>query len=99
MLKEDLYADEIIRDNAERAIRSLSKELQKELAINDAQKNPNRRVHTALLVVRDEERFIALNGSAHQMEECFIELFKRRPDLRSVVQDVLNKMYRLVARI
>lgn len=95
MQKEDLYTDEIIRYNAERAIRSLSKELQKELAINDAQKNPNRRVHTALLVVRDDDRFIAMNGSAHQMEECFIELLHRRPDLRSVIQGAMDKMYRI----
>lgn len=91
----DGIADEVVRSTAENNIRSLAKALKHELEVNDAQTNPDRRVHTSLLICMDEDRFIALDGSAHRMEECFIELFKRRPELRSVVQEVLNKMFRI----
>jgi len=91
----DGIADEVVRSTAEKNIRSLAKALKHELEVNDAQENPARRVHTSLLICMDEDRFIALDGSAHRMEECFIELFKRRPELRSVVQEVLNKMFRI----
>lgn len=93
-IREEI-ADQVVREKAERAIKSLSQDLKKELAANDAQKNQNRRVHTSILVVADDERFIALDGSAHRMAPLFIELFQRRPDLVGVVRDTLNEMYRI----
>lgn len=95
MPTKDKLSDAIIRERTERAIKSLSQDLKKELAANDAQKNQNRRVHTSILVVADDERFIALDGSAHRMAPLFIELFQRRPDLVGVVRDTLNEMYRI----
>lgn len=89
------HADELVRQTAEKNIASLSKSLQQELAVNDAQTNPARRVHTSLLIVREDDRFIALDGSAHRMGDLFKELFKRRPDLVGVVREVLNGMYRV----
>lgn len=88
-------ADKVIREQTERAIKGLSQALKKELAANDAQTNQNRRVHTSILVVADDERFIALDGSAHRMAPLFKELFQRRPDLVGVVRDTLNEMYRI----
>lgn len=94
MVKNE-YADKLVREAAEKNIASLAKALKHELDVNDAQENPDRRVHTSLLIVREEDRFIALDGSAHRMGDLFKELFKRRPDLVGVVREVLDKMYRV----
>ena len=98
MPTNDKLPDAIIRERTEKAIKSLSQGLKKELAVNDAQTNPFRRVNTSLLVVADDERFIALDGSAHMMGPLFKELFKRRPDLVGVVRETLNEMYRIADR-
>ena len=82
-----INVDELFRQTAEKNITTLAGSLIREMEINE------RKVHTSVVIVKDSDRFIALNGSAHQMEECFTELFKRRPELRSVVQSVLNKMF------
>ena len=91
-------ADELIRQTTENNLKTLSRSLQRELAVNDAQMNPARRVHTSLLIVRDGDRFIALDGSAHRMGELFKELFERRPDLVGVVRDTLESMFRVANR-
>lgn len=91
-------ADELIRQTTENNLKTLSRSLQRELAVNDAQMNPARRVHTSLLIVRDGDRFIALDGSAHRMGELFQELFERRPDLAGVVRDTLESMFRVANR-
>ncbi|MBQ9887756.1 MAG: hypothetical protein IJM41_00725 [Bacteroidales bacterium] len=93
-----LDIDQRVRETAEHNIKALSVALKQELAVNDAQTNPNRRVHTSLLIVRDEDCFIALDGSAHRMEGCFVELFEKRPELRSVVQGALDKLFRVEDR-
>lgn len=98
MPTNDKLPDAIIRERTEKAIKSLSQGLKKELAVNDAQTNPNRRVHTSILIVADDERFIALDGSAHMMGPLFKELFTRRPDLVGVVRETLNEMYRIADR-
>lgn len=95
---EGTYADEVVRQTAEKNINSLAQSLKHELSINDAQTNPSRRVNTSLLVVADDERFIALDGSAHMMGPLFKELFQRRPDLVGVVRETLNEMYRIADR-
>lgn len=97
---ESTYADEVVRQTAEKNINSLAQSLKHELSINDAQANPNRRVHTSILVVGDEDenRFIALDGSAHMMGPLFKELFERRPDLVGVVRETLGRMFRVVDR-
>ena len=50
------------------------------------------------LVVREEDRFIALDGSAHRMGGLFRELFERRPDLVGVVREVMDGMFRVANR-
>lgn len=90
---EPINVDELFRQTAEKNITTLAGSLIREMEINEAQTKPERKVHTSVVIVKDSDRFIALNGSAHQMEGCFTELFKRRPELRSVVQSVLNKMF------
>lgn len=95
---EGTYADEVVRQTAEKNINSLAQSLKHELSINDAQTNPARRVHTSILVVGNEDRFIAMDGSAHMMGPLFKKLFERRPDLSGVVKDVLDSMYRYVNR-
>lgn len=46
----------------------------------------------------DGLEMVVVNGSAHKMREAFIGLFKARPELRQVVQGVLNDMYRIADR-
>lgn len=90
---EQINVDDLFRQTAEKNIATLAGSLIREMEINEAQTKPERKVHTSTLIVGDEGGFIALDGSAHRMEECFIELFKRRPEFRSVVQSVLDKMF------
>lgn len=90
---ESINVDELFRRTAEKNIETLAASLAREMAINESQTKQERKVHTSTLIVNDEGRFIAMNGSAHQMEQCFAELFRRRPELRSVVQSALDKMY------
>ncbi len=92
---EAINVDELFRQTAERNIETLASSLVREMTINEAQTRPARKVHTSSLIVGDEGRFIALNGSAHQMEGCFTELFRRRPELRWTVQSVLDRMFRI----
>lgn len=62
------------------------------LAINDARQK-QQRVPTLTHVEASEERFIAVNGSAHTMDGLFREFFRKRPEFRSVVQEALDSMY------
>lgn len=88
-----INVDELFRQTAKKNITTLAGSLIREMEMNEAQTRPERKVHTSTLVVGDDGGFIALDGSAHRMEKCFTELFKRRPELRSVVQSVLDKMF------
>ena len=45
-----------------------------------------------------KDEAIIVNGSAHMLHDRFVELFKARPELRAVVQDVLNEMYQIADR-
>lgn len=90
-----INVDELFRQTAEKNMETLAASLLQEMRCNEAQQKPGRKVHTSILIVKDDGGFIALNGSAHRMEECFTELFTRRPELRGVVQSVLDKMFRI----
>lgn len=92
------HVDDILRQATEEQIKDLAAALKRELAVNEAQMNPARRVHTSILVVREDERFIAMDGSAHRMGELFRELFERRPDLVGVVRETLDQMFRIANR-
>lgn len=55
---------------------------------------PEFRNHCVTLVrSKSKEEAILVDGSAHMLEELFIKLFQKRPELRSVVQNALDKMY------
>lgn len=51
--------------------------------------------NNVITVVKQEKRpeMLVVNGSAHMLEPLFIELFKKRPELRWVVQNVLRQMF------
>lgn len=96
--------DEIYRQTAERSMSALARQLSLELDINDAQKREERKVHTAAAVAvgdgdPDEDlRFVAVNGSSHVMEDLFVGLFRKRPDLRWTVQRALDRMFKVEDR-
>lgn len=77
----------------------MCRELAKEVRLNENRKPEEKVCHTAT-VVGDEKSgcYIVIEGSAHEMTDSFIELFKRRPELRVVVQDVLDRMYQIENR-
>ncbi len=51
------------------------------------------RVQTATEVTTDGDRFLVVGGSAHEMGECFREMFRKRPELAGVVRQVLKEMF------
>ena len=51
------------------------------------------RVQTVTNVTMDGDRFLVVGGSAHQMGECFREMFRKRPELVSVVRRTLKEMF------
>ncbi|MGM9739825.1 MAG: hypothetical protein ACI3ZP_04395 [Candidatus Cryptobacteroides sp.] len=85
-----LYAKEAmecdIKDAAERLYHLLK--------VNE-QRSPETKVDVATTVSLKEGGFIAVCGSAHRMQDAFIDLFKNRPEMRSVVQGALDLMYRV----
>jgi len=50
-----------------------------------------------LTVCMDQETrdIVMVHGSAHQLGGLFKELFSQRPELRAVVQEALNGMYKV----
>lgn len=91
--------DEIYRQTAERSISALTRQLKTELDINEAQKAKERKIPTTAAVAvgdgdpEQDYRFVAVNGSPHVMEDLFVELFRKRPDLRWSVQHALDRMF------
>lgn len=77
----------------------MCRELAKEVRLNENRK-PEEKVCYTATVVEDQKTgtYILVNGSAHQLEDCFIELFSRRPELRQVVQSALDRMYQIKDR-
>lgn len=51
------------------------------------QLKPDDKVEHSVSVVSDKENTIVVSGSAHKLEGLFIELIKRRPELRQVLAD------------
>ena len=77
----------------------MCRELAKEVRLNENRK-PEEKVCYTATVVGDEKNgcYIVIEGSAHEMTDSFIELFKRRPELRGVVQSALDRMYQIKDR-
>lgn len=80
-------------------IDALCQQLVHEVKVNESRKPEERMTYTAT-VVEDAKAgtYILVNGSAHQLEDCFIELLSRRPELRSVVQSALDRKYQIKDR-
>lgn len=80
----------------ELSIDALCALLAKEVACDQNRKPEKRQSYTATVCNdKDSGTYIIVNGSAHMMHGVFAELFKRRPELRGVVQDVLDSMYHI----
>lgn len=94
----DKSVDEVIRHRTEVTLRKLSEELCHELQANEAQAKPGRKVATATICLAKDGRFVAMDGSAHLMGDLVVQLLQRRPELRIVFQDALDKMYKLEMR-
>lgn len=94
----DKSVDEVFRHRTEVILRKLSEDLCHELEVNEAQKKPGRKVTTATIVLAEDGRFLAMDGSAHQMGDLFVRLLQRRPELRIVLQEALDKLYKLESR-
>ena len=77
----------------------LCQQLVHEVKANDCRK-PEERVSYTATVVEDQKAgtYILVNGSAHQLEDCFMELFSSRPELRLVVQSALDRKYHVKDR-
>lgn len=56
--------------------------------------------NNVITLVKDPKRpeMIMVNGSVQNLRLLLVDLFKARPELRSVVQSVLNDMYMVVSR-
>ena len=74
----------------------MCQQLVHEVKVNESRK-PEDRVNYTATVVDDQKAgvFVMVNGSAHKLEGCFIELFTRRPELRHVVQSALDSKYKI----
>lgn len=77
----------------------MCQQLVHEVKVNESRK-PEERVCYTATVVGDKKNgcYIVIEGSAHEMTDSFIELFKRRPELRGVVQSALDRMYQIKDR-
>lgn len=92
----DYDQDELVRSSCRRELAEAVGALDLTLKANEA-RPPKQRVASLTTVVSEDGGglFIALNGSAHRMGGLFRELFRRRPELRSVAQDALDGMYKV----
>lgn len=87
--------NELMIETESRQIKEAAKTLEDLLAINDARRKDQRVPSLTHVVSADDSRFIAVNGSAHLMAGLFAEFFRKRPEFRGVVQDVLDSMYKI----
>lgn len=56
--------------------------------------------NNVITLVKDPKRpeMIMVNGSVQNLRPLLVDLFKARPELRFVVQTVMNEMYRVESR-
>lgn len=74
----------------------MCKQLLHEVKVNEKRKPEERTTHTATVVGSERSgTYILVNGSAHKLEDSFVKLFTSRPELRSVVQNALDRMYKV----
>ena len=65
------------------------------MVVEEDQRRPEEyREEPSATAVFDEDRFIVVSGSAHQMKECFKLLLKERPELLSVMRWAIDESFR-----
>lgn len=86
--------NELVIETAKRQLTEAVSRLQG-LCRLDSQRPAEQRIASLTHVEADGGRFVAVHGSAHMMSGLFTEFFRARPEFRSVVQDVLDGMYKI----
>ena len=80
-------------------IDALCRQLVHEVKVDENRKPEERTTYTAT-VVGDEKAgcYIVIEGSAHKMEGCLKDLLRKRPEIRAVMQKVLDEMFVIADR-
>jgi hypothetical protein len=86
-----------VRQMAEEQLSAVAKEFRRLTKINEM-RPPETRIACSTYIEEKDGRFIAVLGPAHDTRELFKEFFRRRPEFRSVIQGVLDEMYRVADR-
>ena len=88
--------DELVRASCRRRVAEAVGALDLTLKANEA-RPPRQRVASLTEVAAKEDGgvFVAVGGPAHRMGDLFTEMFRRRPELRSVAQGALDGMYKV----
>lgn len=86
--------NEYMKEVHEREIDEAAKRLAYLLRLNE-ERTPETKVPVSTHVGTCDGGFVAVCGSAHRMEDAFVELFKNRPEFRQVVQNALDRMYKV----
>lgn len=84
----------IARQLAEEQLSTVAKEFHRLLELNE-HRTPEMKIACSTYLCEEGGRFIAVNGSAHEMEALLKEFFTKRPEFRMTVQSVLNEMYQI----
>ncbi len=87
----------IARQLAEEQLSTVAKEFHRLLELNE-RRTPEMKIACSTYITEQDGRFIAVNGSAHEMEAVLKEFFRKRPEFRMTVQSVLNEMYQVEDR-
>lgn len=61
------------------------------LVRRNEERKPAERVDHTVTVITEEDRGLMVCGSAHQMVGMFVDLLKKRPEFRQVLQDAIQK--------
>lgn len=61
------------------------------LVRRNEERKPEERVDHTVTVITEEDRGLMVCGSAHQMVGMFVDLLKKRPEFRQVLQDAMQK--------
>lgn len=65
------------------------------LVRRNEERKPEERVDHTVTVITEEDRGLLVCGSAHQMVGMFVDLLKKRPEFRQVLQDAIQKYGRI----
>ena len=61
------------------------------LVRRNEERKPEERVDHTVTVIIEEDRGLMVCGSAHRMVGMFVDLLKKRPEFRQVLQDSIQK--------